>query len=112
MTFPISVEQGISVATLIDYYDLDLTMGSFNYPGMHGSYGNTFASEEEEEINNPSEKGCCATVCNKNGNKKVCSEIWSTQKPMERMKQEKREEAEQVFHQCCRHFCTNLSDDL
>ena len=33
-------------------------------------------------------------------------------KAMEKIKQETREEPEQVSRQCCRHFCTNFSQGL
>ena len=78
VTFQKSVEQEVSVATLIDYYDPDFTMGGHNYPGMHDLYGNVFASDSEEEIKKASGKGCYATFCNENGNKKDFFEIWST----------------------------------
>ena len=63
-------------------------------------------------MNSHSGKDCYATVCNKNGNKNVRSERWSTGKRMKIMKHLKQDDPEQVSHQCCRHFCANLSHDL
>ena len=63
-------------------------------------------------MNSLSGKDCYATVCNKNGDKKVRSERWSTRKQIKITMQEKQEEPEQVSHQCCRHFCANLCHDL
>ena len=63
-------------------------------------------------MNSFSGKDCYATVCNKNSDEKVRSERGSTQKRMKIKKYEKQEKPEQVSHQCCRHFCANLSHDL
>ena len=65
-------------------------MGGHNYPGMHGSYGNVFASDSEEEIKKASGKGCYATFCNENGNKKDFSEIWSTIKQWRELRRKNR----------------------
>ena len=64
------VEQGVAVATLVGFYDPELTMRTYIYPAMHGSYGNVFASNSEEDINNLSENGCYASVTNANGDEK------------------------------------------
>jgi len=64
------VEQGVAVAILVGFYDPELTMRTFIYPAMHGSYGNVFASNTEEEINDLSENGCYASVTNAKGDEK------------------------------------------
>ena len=61
------VKQGVAVATIVGFYDPELTMRTYIYPAMHGSYGNVFASNSEDEINNLSEKGCYAAFTNANG---------------------------------------------
>ena len=64
------VEQGVAVATLVGFYDPELTMRTYIYPAMHGSYGNVFASNTDEEINDLSENACYASVRNEDGDKK------------------------------------------
>ena len=64
------VEQGVAVATLVGFYDPELTMRTYIYPAMHGSYGNVFASNSDDEIANLSETGCYASVANANGDEK------------------------------------------
>ena len=64
------VEQGVAVATLVGFYDPELTMRTYIYPAMHGSYGNVFASNTEEDINNLPENGCYASVTNASGEEK------------------------------------------
>ena len=64
------VEQGVAVATLVGFYDPELTMRTYIYPAMHGSYGNVFTSNSKEEINNLSEKGCYVNVMNEYGDEK------------------------------------------
>ena len=63
-------EQGVAVATLVGFYDPELTMRTYIYPALHGSYGNVFPSSTEEEINNLSEKACYASVINEKGEEK------------------------------------------
>jgi len=64
------VEQGVAVATLVGFYDPELTMRTYIYPAMHGSYGNVFASNTEEDIYNLSDNGCYASVANEKGGEK------------------------------------------
>jgi len=64
------VEQGVAVATLVGFYDPELTMRTYIYPAMHGSYGNVFASNSDDEIANLSETGCYASVSNAKGDEK------------------------------------------
>ena len=45
-------------------------MRTYIYPAMHGSYGNVFASNTEEDINNLPENGCYASVTNASGEEK------------------------------------------
>ena len=73
----IPIEQGVAVATLVGFYDPELTMRTYIYPAMHGSYGNVFASSSQDEIDNTSDKGCYASVSNANGdeNKYVLKDV-------------------------------------
>ena len=53
--------QGIPVTTLVGYYDPEAILDSYIYPALHGSYGNTFSEDSEEEIMNSK---CFATITN------------------------------------------------
>ena len=58
------VNIGIPVTTLVGFYDPELTMRTYIYPALHGSYGNVFEDDSEEEISKIIENGCHASVRN------------------------------------------------
>ena len=63
------VNIGIPVTTLVGFYDPELTMRTYIYPALHGSYGNVFEDDSEEEISKIIENGCHASV--RNGKEKL-----------------------------------------
>ena len=68
------IEQGIPVATLVGFYDPEtdpnLAMRTYIYQALHGSYGNVFEENSEDEIESISENGCYATITNDIGEEK------------------------------------------
>ncbi|HDL7749505.1 TPA: peptidase M66 [Yersinia enterocolitica] len=57
-------EQGVSVTTILGYYDPDNILPSYVYSALHGAYGNIFNSDSDIEVNDAK---CYAEVMNDKG---------------------------------------------
>ena len=56
--------QGVPVATLVGYYDPEGNIEGYIFPALHGSYGNTFAQDSDNDLRNAR---CIATISDSSG---------------------------------------------